>query len=178
LSAIEQQKMDEMNTTTVLVIAPASLLAAAEEVLLARRPCDAQRWHTVRAIAKALIDETDETTRMAQDHAKYAKPTNRRSVVRIPLQMHTLSPEHTIDKAATVKDILLEDPGLQAKVRQVVNGYLEMADAKARLWDSNFEAFCGMVTRVEVRDFGLDVPRGRDFIRLIDIGDSLADAEG
>ena len=105
------------------VIAPDHLLKLADEVLRSPIRCTAALRLTIRAVAKAYIDETDELRRGVRDVQAGVRP-----------QIQSTSPPEVIAKAKSLELVALANKEIQEKVRQIAQSYVEIAEENQRLF--------------------------------------------
>jgi hypothetical protein len=107
------------------VRAPGKLLKTADEILRSAIRAAKPLVRDIKAVAKALIDETDEMKRATHG---IRTDTNKE-------QLDTLSPPEMIEKARALETIQLPKKELQSKIRAVAKGYVRIAAENQRLYE-------------------------------------------
>jgi len=114
-----------MNFKIQFVGAPEHLVEMADEILRTRIICSTQLVADIRTVAKAYIDEADETKRSVNDiHTNASK-----------IQIESRSPNHIIEKAKRVVIARIGDAEIQKKVHAVAESYLLLAEKNQQLFD-------------------------------------------
>jgi hypothetical protein len=104
--------------------APDRLIRAADEILRSELRCTDRTRRAIRAVAKAYIDEADELKRAV---GEFRSGT--------PAQLHTASPDETVELARSLLSVTLASRGMTEKVRGVAASYVDLGERNRKLFE-------------------------------------------
>jgi hypothetical protein len=99
----------------------------AEQILAAKLLCPEELRKRIRAVCKALIDETDEMQRAGQEMRANRNDTK--------VQLDTISPPEVVEKAKTLLHITLSNKRHQEKVHLIAQCYVGMAEFNQKVYE-------------------------------------------
>jgi hypothetical protein len=120
-----------VNISISFVVAPDHLLKTADVILRSRIRSTKALCRDIRAVAKAYIDEADELKRAVREIQNKAAR----------IQIDSLSPKDTIEKAKRLRTVPLANKEMQEKIRAVANSYVLIAEKNHQLFDEFKEKY-------------------------------------
>jgi hypothetical protein len=108
------------------ITAPEHIVKMADRILLANLQTTRELKKTIRAVAKAYIDEDDELRRSIRDIASQSQK----------VQLATISPPDMIEKAKSLLAVPLANKSMQDMVQRVAQSYVFLAQKNQEFLDA------------------------------------------